>query len=303
MSTKLLARRSRIRHSTEDIILDACIFIGLAVVFFVTAYPFYYGMVLSLNDSADTAMGGVYFWPRAFTLDNYKTFFDTPKWLTSFVVSVARTVIGTVITVIFTTIVAYGLSEKTLKFRRTYMMIVVIAMYFIPGIIPYYITLKTLNMPNTFFVYIIPPALNLFFIFISVSFFENLPKEIRESGMLDGASELRILFSLIIPVALPLLATTAIFSGVYQWNTWFDSAYLVKDSELRTLSYRMIEVMRQAETPSSQQAAMRAAAGSRVSAFSVRITAMMISVIPILCIYPFLQKYFVTGLTIGSVKG
>jgi putative aldouronate transport system permease protein len=121
--------------------------------------------------------------------------------------------------------------------------------------------------------------------------------------MLDGASELKILFRLVIPISLPLLATTAIFSGVYQWNTWFDAAYLVKDDGLRTLSYRMMEVMRQAETPSSEQAAMRAAAGARVSPFSVRITAMMISVIPILCIYPFLQKYFVTGLTIGSVKG
>jgi putative aldouronate transport system permease protein len=297
------AKRHRaIRRSTEDVLVDLFVYVGLAVVFFITAYPFYYGMVMSFNSSLDSSLGGVYFWPRDFTLKNYAAFFNDAKWLTAFFVTVLRTVTGTVITVVFTTVVSYGLSEPKLRLRKLYMMMLVISMYFVPGLIPYYMTIRTLGLPNTFFVYIIPPALNLFFVFISITFFQAVPKELRESGMLDGASEITILFRLILPVSLPLLATTAIFSGVFHWNSWFDSAYFVKDANLRTMGYLLMEVINEASAPTSAQSAMRAAA-SRISPLSMRVTAMMISVIPILCIYPFLQKYFVTGLTIGAVKG
>lgn len=295
-------KRRAIRPSTEDVLVDLFVYVGLAIVFFMTAYPFYYGMVISVNNSLDASQGGIYLWPRVFTLKNYITIFDDTKWFTAFFVTVLRTVSGTVITVLFTTIVSYGLSEQKLKLRKLYMMMLVVSMYFVPGLIPYYMTIRTLGITNTFFVYIIPPALNLFFVFISITFFQSVPKELRESGMLDGASEFKILVWLILPVSLPLLATTAIFSGVFHWNSWFDSAYFVRDANLRTMGYLLMEVINEASAPTSGQSALRAAA-SRISPLSMRVTAMMISVIPILCIYPFLQKYFVTGLTIGAVKG
>lgn len=302
MVKNMLHPRSRIRMSTEDLLVDIFVYVGLAFVFLVTAYPFYYGLIMSFNTSLDSALGGVYLWPRAFTLENYISFFRDDKWLMAFLITVLRTISGTAITVIFTTIVSYGLSENKLRLRKLYMMMLIISMYFVPGLIPYYITIKTLGLVDTFFVYIIPPALNLFFVFISISFFQAVPKELRESGMLDGASELTILLRLILPVSLPLLATTAIFSGVFHWNSWFDSAYFVKQPALRTMGYLLMEVINQASAPTSTQSAQRAA-GAHISPLSMRVTAMMISVLPILCIYPFLQRYFVTGLTIGAVKG
>lgn len=295
--------KRKLKLTTEDLALDTIIAVSMLFVFLLTAYPFYFGLVLSFNNALDSARGGVYLWPRQFTLVNYMTFFNDPKWLNGFIISVMRTLSGTVITVLFTTLVAYGLSEKDLLFRKYYMALIVFSMYFSGGLIPYYITLRSVGLLNSFLVYIIPSALNLFFVFIAISFFQGIPKELRESALLDGASELTILRKIVLPISLPLVATMAIFNGVGQWNSWFDSAFFIKSAELRTLGYLLMEVINKANIPTNQQSAMQAAGAAQVSPFSIRVTAMMIAVLPILCIYPFLQKYFVTGLTIGAVKG
>lgn len=297
-------RKNKIRLTREDIVLDTVIYVVLAVVFFLCAYPFWYGLVISLNESVDTAMGGVYFFPRKWTLENYLKFFRDSTWLSGFMVSVMRTVIGSSITTVFTMLVSYGLSHEKLVFRKLYMSIIVFSMYFSGGIIPYYVLLRNLRLLNSFFVYIIPTALNTFFIFIAITFFNDIPAALKESAKLDGASEMRIFFSIILPVSLPLMATILLFSAVGQWNAWFDSAfYCLARKDLRTLGYLLMESINQANMPSNAVAAAQAAASARVSPLAVRVTAMMISVIPILIIYPALQKYFVTGLTIGSVKG
>ena len=176
-------------------------------------------------------------------------------------------------------------------------------MYFSGGLIPYYITLRNVGLLNNFLVYIIPSAFNLFFTLISISFFAAIPGELRESAMLDGASDIKILLRIIMPISTPLLATMAIFVAVAQWNAWFDSAFFVRQEELRTLGYRLMEVINQASVPMGQESVDRAATTARVTPLSIRTAAMMVAVFPILCIYPFLQRYFITGLTIGSVKG
>ena len=295
--------KNSIRLTTEDRIVDTVIYIFLAIVFFICAYPFWYGLVISLNDSVDTALGGVYFFPRVWTFDNYRKFFRDQTWLHGFIVSVLRTLTGGAITTIFTMLVSYGLSHKDLVFRKVYMSIIVFSMYFSGGLIPYYVLLKNLRLLNTFYVYIIPPALNTFFIFIAITFFNEIPSALKESAKLDGASELRIFRSIILPVSLPLMATILLFSAVGQWNSWFDSAYYcLARKDLRTLAYLLMEAINQANMPANAVAAAQAAASTRVNPLAVRVTAMMISVIPILVIYPALQKYFITGLTIGSVK-
>ena len=296
--------KNKIRLTKEDIVLDTVIYIFLAIVFFLCAYPFWYGLVISFNDSVDTSLGGVYFWPREWTLENYLKFFRDSTWASSFLVSVLRTVIGSTITTAFTMLVSYGLSHQQLVFRKVYMGIIIFSMYFSGGLIPYYVLLKNLKLLNTFFVYIIPPALNTFFIFIAITFFNDIPPALKESAKLDGASEMRIFRSIILPVSLPLMATILLFSAVGQWNAWFDSAfYCLARKDLRTLGYMLMEAINQANMPSNAVAAAQAAASTRVNPLAVRVTAMMISVIPILVIYPALQKYFITGLTIGSVKG
>lgn len=296
-------KSNRIRRTREDWVLDSLICVILALVFFACAYPFWYGLVLSFNDSVDTAKGGMYFFPRVWTLENYMKFFRDDTWLRGFLVSVARTLSGGVITTLFTMLVSYGLSHQKLVFRKLYMGIVIFSMYFSGGLIPYYVLLKNLHLLNTFWVYIIPSALNTFFIFIAIAFFNDIPDALKESAKLDGASEIRIFGSVILPISLPLLVTILLFSAVGQWNAWFDSAFYVTNKSLRTLGYLLMEAINQANVPSNAVAAAQAAASAKVDPLAVRVTAMMISVIPILAIYPFLQRYFVTGLTIGSVKG
>lgn len=296
-------KSNRIRRTREDWVLDSLIYVILALVFFACAYPFWYGLVLSFNDSVDTAKGGMYFFPRVWTLENYMKFFRDDTWLRGFLVSVARTLSGGVITTLFTMLVSYGLSHQKLVFRKLYMGIVIFSMYFSGGLIPYYVLLKNLHLLNTFWVYIIPSALNTFFIFIAIAFFNDIPDALKESAKLDGASEIRIFGSVILPISLPLLVTILLFSAVGQWNAWFDSAFYVTNKSLRTLGYLLMEAINQANVPSNAVAAAQAAASAKVDPLAVRVTAMMISVIPILAIYPFLQRYFVTGLTIGSVKG
>lgn len=286
----------------EDRVLNTVIAVILVVVVFITLYPFYYILLITFNEGTDTAAGGMYLWPRQFTLSNYTYFLQDPKWIEAFGISVLRTVIGTLLGILFTSLVAYGLSKRDLIFRSGYFLAVVIAMNFSGGLIAFYIVLRSLGLINHFAVYVVPGMLNLFFLLIAISFFREIPDELGESARMDGASELRIFARIVLPVSMPLLATMSLFLGSGQWNAWLDSAYFVQDEGLRTLTYRMMQVINQSMVPSGDA---QAAAMSRTSVtpFSVQATAMVVSIVPILGVYPFLQKHFVSGMMLGSVKG
>jgi putative aldouronate transport system permease protein len=286
----------------EDRMLDTIIALILFIIVFVTVYPFYYILLITFNTGTDTAAGGMYVWPRSFTLGNYLYFLENPKWIKSLGISVLRTILGTVLAVLFTSLVAYGLSRRDLIFRRSYLMIVIVSMNFSGGLISYYIVLKSLKLINTFGVYIIPGMLNLFFLLIAISFFTEIPDELGESARMVGATELHIFTKIILPVSLPLLATMGLFLGSGHWNAWLDSAYFVQDENLRTLTYRMMQVINQSMVPTGD-AQMAAMSRSSVTPFSIQATAMVVSIIPILGVYPFLQKHFVSGIMLGSVKG
>ncbi|WP_339318915.1 carbohydrate ABC transporter permease [Paenibacillus sp. FSL R10-2734] len=291
------------RKTWEDRILDTINITVLALIAIVTAYPFYYMIIISFNNGLDSTLGGIYFWPRNFTLNNYSEFLSDPKWMESFLVSVARTLVGAFITIWFTCLTAYGLSYKKLKFQKFYYSFFIIGMYISGGLIPYYVTLRSLSLLNTFWVYVVPGAVNIFFLIVAVSFFKEIPSEMEESARIDGASDLKIYYKLILPVSKPLLAAMGLFVGVGQWNSWVDSAYFVNKDSLRTLTFRMMEIINQGMSPIDAESAERAAAVTGVTTFSMQITAMVIAVLPILCVYPFLQKYFVKGIMLGSVKG
>lgn len=298
-----MGRLYRGRRTLEDWLVDSVNLVLLLFVVIATFYPFYFVLVISFNEGIDAAKGGIYFWPRALTLDNYDAFFSDPKWRLSFRVSVARTIAGTVLGVLFTCLVAYGLSYKQLLFKKAYYTIIIIAMYFSGGLIPYYVVLRELNLLNHFGVYIIPAMLNLFFLLIAVSFFREIPDELQESAKIDGANELGIFFRIILPVSRPLLATMSLFLGVGQWNSWVDSAYFVQSEHLRTLTYRMMQIINQASLPTDTIGSGIASSMNTVTTFSVQVTAMVVSIVPIMCVYPFLQKHFVKGVMLGAVKG
>ena len=292
--------RRWLKRNMEDKIVDIVIYVFCALVLFMTVYPFYYILVISFNEGIDASFGGIYWFPRKFTLENYTDFFSDVIWIMGLGISVLRTVVGTIIGLLFTTLVAYGLSFRDLAGRKLYMTLIIISMYFSGGIIPYYTLLRELHLLNSFAVYVIPGALNTFFLLVGLSFFEDIPASLRESAKIDGAGELKVFIRIILPISKPFLATCVLFIGVGHWNNWYDTAFFVRDKALATLSFLMMQVIN-----SNQVSATAVKAGvtnTSTTPISVQAAAMMISTLPIVCIYPFLQKYFVTGMMVGSVK-
>ena len=289
------------RKTTEDIILDPIICLFLIAILFITIYPFYYVLIISFNQGIDASLGGIYWFSRKFTLENYKDFFTDDKWVSGLVVSILTTIAGTAVGVFFTTLVSYGMSFKDLAFRKFYMALIIISMYFSGGIIPYYMLLRSLHLLNSFWVYVVPGALNTFFLIIGISFFSGIPASLRESARMDGANELTIFAKIILPISKPFVATLVLFNGVGHWNDWFTSAFFVRNKNLRTLSYLMMEIINR-NMQSIASSSGVAVQNTAKTSLSIQMAAMIISVAPIICIYPFLQKYFVKGIMLGSVK-
>ena len=180
----------------------------------------------------------------------------------------------------------------------------IIAMYFSGGIIPYYMVLRTLHLINTFWVYIIPSMLNIFYCMVAISSFQAIPKELAESARMDGAGEMRIFFRIMLPISKPLLATIAIFTAVGQWNSWYDCAFFTQDKSLRTMGYLLMTVINKNSLGAQTMDAYAASATvNTVTTLSVQLAVMIVAVAPILVVYPFFQRYIVSGMTIGAVKG
>lgn len=295
------SRRKGIRKSKEDKIFDCFVAVTMAIIIAACLYPFYLAVIMSFNEGLDAQRGGIYLLPRKFTLDNYAKLFRDSAWGKAFFVTLARTVVGTTMTVFFTLFVAYGLSYKELVFRKGYYSFFIFAMYFSGGVIPYYILLRSLHLLNTFWVYVVPGCLSLFYIIVATSFFQDIPKELAESARLDGAGEFAIFRKIILPISKPLMATIAIFTSVGHWNAWYESAFFTSDKNLRTMGYLMIAIINSSKgSTSAADAGMQAAATT--TTLSIQLAAMVVAVLPILCVYPYFQRYFVTGMTVGAVK-
>mgnify|MGYP005785745373 CR=1 FL=1 len=290
------------KRTWEDRLFDAVNYTLLTLLAITMLYPFYYTVVCSFNDGMDLMRGGVYLWPRKFTLANYAEFLSDESWQIAFVVSALRTVIGTAATMLFTCLFSYGLSRKNLMFRKGYRFLVVFTMYFSGGIIPFYILLRNLNLLNTFWVYIAPSLLSSFFAIIGINFFSNIPESMLEAARIDGSSEIGVFWRIVIPTSVPFLATLGLFTAVGQWNSWLDSAYYVRDNSLRTLSYKMMSIINNTVSASSVSSGSSSSTAQSTTSFTIQATAMVISMLPIICVYPFLQKYFVQGMMLGSVK-
>ena len=298
-------KRMHIRKTKEDWIVDSVVLLVTFLLLVITIYPFWYVIVLSFNDGVDALRGGIYLWPRKFTTANYQQFLTDQKWINAIFVSVSKTLSGTALTVLFTCLVAYGLSTERLVFKRFYTVSLLICMYFSGGLIPYYLTLRAYGLLNTFFVYIIPTMFSTYYCMLAMSFFREIPAALKESARLDGASELTIYVRIILPLSKPLLATLGLFAAVSQWNAWSDTAfYAPSNPDLRSLAFLMRGVIVQNQVDTSSRAAMlHAAQYSSVTATSVQMAAMIIAVLPIMMVYPFLQKHFVKGIMLGAVKG
>ncbi len=302
MADYVKARRRR--RSREDWIIDIVVYFLAAVIFVICLYPFWLSIVLAFNEGKDARVGGIYFWPRKFTLDNFKNLIEDPAWGKALIITFSRTVLGTTLTVLFTTLVAYGLSFANLAGRKVYMTMLIIAMYFSGGIIPYFMVLRNLHLINNFLVYIIPSMFNIFYCMVAISSFQGIPSELGESARLDGAAEATIFARIILPISKPMLATIAIFTAVGQWNSWYDCAFFTQNKELRTMGYLLMAIINKSSlNAQSMDAYAASASASTVTTMSVQLAAMIVAVGPILVVYPFFQRYIVSGITIGAVKG
>lgn len=285
-------------------IFDICNIIFMMLILIVTVYPFLNVLAISLNDSVDTVRGGVSIWPRQFTLDNYKTIFGYDTLLQGLKVSILRTVVGAVLGLLSASMIAYTLSRPDFRARKFVSTFLAMTMYFSGGMIPVYILMRDLNLIGTFWVYVLPGLVSAFNVFIVRSFIDGLPYALQESAKLDGANDFTIYWRIILPLCKPVLATIALFIAVGQWNSWFDT-YLYNGSNATwtTLQYELMKVLQSTQQGGSAvNANDMAAKMAQISPESIKMAITIVVTVPILVVYPFLQKYFVGGMTLGAVK-
>ncbi|AFC30865.1 transmembrane lipoprotein [Paenibacillus mucilaginosus 3016] len=288
-----------------DRLFDLFLYLFMITVGIVTVYPFLNMLAISLNDAVDSVRGSIYLLPREFTWENYKQIFMYSNLLTAFKNSVLRTVIGTVLGILSASMIAYVLSRKDFIARKPISLIFVLTLYFSGGLIPGYMLMRELHLMNTFWVYILPGLVNAWNVFVIRSYMDGLPISLQESAKLDGANDLTIFFKIILPLCKPVLATIALFIAVGQWNSWFDTfLYNSGTAELTTLQYELMKILSntQAGTSGDLSRTGDPSVSAQVSPESIRAAITITATLPILIVYPFLQKYFVKGLTLGAVK-
>ncbi|WPP40683.1 carbohydrate ABC transporter permease [Paenibacillus hunanensis] len=291
----------------EPIVFNTFNAIFMIVIAIVTLYPFLNTLAVSLNAGNDTIRGGIYLWPRVWTEQNYRAVFAGGTIFNAFLISVARTVIATVLSLFLTSMLAYTISRKEYVLRKPITIIVVLTMYFSAGLIPYYFLIRDLHLLNNFLVYIIPGLVSAFNMIVIRTYIQTLPEGLIESAKIDGAGDFRTFISIILPLCQPVLATVALFIAVGQWNSWFDTFLFASSKQsLSTLQFELMKLLSSSmNTNSSASMANGAdlnAVQNMVTPVSIRAAITIVASLPILIVYPFLQKYFVHGLQLGSVK-
>lgn len=280
--------------------LDYVLLVFCLLLIVITVYPFLNVLAISLNDPMDTMRNINFIIPRKFTLSNYIYIFEENNLGSAFIMSVVRTVVGTLIGVICTAMLAYVLSRKDFYFNKPFTILFIITMYVSGGMIPEYLLLtRTLHLSNNFMVYIIPGLIWVYNVILMRSFIEGLPLALQEAAKIDGANDFIIWLKVILPLCTPTIATVALFLAVGQWNAFMDTYLYARD--LPTLQYVLYEIMEKASIkidPHAQANQLQSA----VSPMSVRMAITIVATVPILIVYPFLQKYFVGGMTLGAVK-
>lgn len=269
-------------------------------------YPFLNILAISFNDGQDAMTKGIYLWPREFSVAAYKLIFQDPNLSRSALISILRTTIGTVVNVASTAVVAYVLSNKQLMLRRTFIMLYVFTMYFSGGIIPEFLLIRSLGMYDQFAVYIVPGLVAAMPIMIMRQFFEEQPQALLESARIDGASEWRVLLHVVVPMAAPVMATVALMYAVGHWTAWEDTYFYTRnDGKLATLQGILVKILMESQAQhmtSDYSSLMESMRGDKPTPEVVKMATIVVTTVPVLCVYPFLQKYFVSGMTLGAVK-
>ncbi|WP_294491864.1 carbohydrate ABC transporter permease [Anaerosporobacter sp.] len=308
MSTKKEMKKKK-RLTKGDVtfhVLNYAVFLILTII---CAYPFYYLIINTISSNDLSANGFINFLPKQIHFENYVQVIKLRGLSTAVFVSIGRVVIGTAATVLASAFLGFMFTQEKMWARKFWYRFIVITMYFNAGLIPMYLTMQNLHLTNSFWVYVIPGIVQPFNIILVKTYVESIPKSLQEAAEIDGAGVLKIFRRVILPTSTPILATVAIFSAVGHWNSFQDTLMYITDQSLWTLQYLLYSYINQASSlamlikNSLGSAQNMMALATQQTSTSVRMTVSVIVVLPILCIYPMFQKYFVKGIMIGSVKG
>jgi putative aldouronate transport system permease protein len=302
-----IIKRRRKSISIKSLIYHFIIGLIMAMFVVVTLYPILNTLAISFNDAIDSLRGGIHLLPRKFSLYNYITVLNKDNIITGLYISVLRTAVGTILQLSVTALIAYVISRKNFIFAKPITILYVLTMYVNGGLIPTFLLNRALGLSNSFWVYIIPGMVSAFNMLVIRTYINGLPDSLQESAMIDGAGYFTIFLKVIVPLCKPVFATIALFIAVGQWNSWFDTMlYNRMNDNLTTLQYELMKLLSSVSQLSgnADQARVASATGAsaQVTTASVRAAATILTCLPIVALYPFLQRYFVTGLTIGGVK-
>ena len=297
------ATGKKIKPTTGDKVFTFFNTIIMVLFVIITLYPVLNTLAVAFNDGTDALRGGIHIWPRLWTTNNFATVLEKENLLTGAKISVARTVVGTLLSLFLNAVLAFIISRKEFIFRRSLSMFWVITMYVNGGLIPVFLLYKALGLTNSFWVYVIPGAISCYNMLVIRTYMTNsIPNSLVESAQIDGAGYTTIFVKIISPLCKPVYATVALFCAVGQWNSYFNAMLYNRMSEkYTTLQYELMKLLSSVTNQGTSAEAMKNAAGA-VTPTSVRAAATILTMLPIICLYPFLQKYFVQGLTLGSVK-
>jgi len=292
------------KKSFGEKLFDVVNVVLFLIVIVVMLYPFYRSLIVSLNDGVDASRGGIYFWPRVWTFDNYLTVFKNPKLLNAYGITILRTAVGTLCSVLATGMFAYALSKKYLMYRKFYLAVATFTMFFSGGLIPTFLLIKNLGLLNSFWVFIIPALISVWNMIIMKTFFQSNPETLEDSAKIDGYNELQIFFRLVIPISKPIFAAIALFNGVWHWNAWFDATIYISNPDLLPLQTILVKIITEhaASQDLNRLFYSDQALVVNVTTESLKVATMMVAIGPIIALYPFLQKYFMKGIMIGSIK-
>ena len=309
MRWKQTSRKKKKHYSGSDVSFNIVNYLIFGLFTLICVYPFYYLIINTISANDLSSNGMINFIPRGLHLENYKQILQLSGLGTAALVSLARTVIGTICTVLASTFLGFMFTQEKMWGRKFLYRFIVITMYFNAGLIPMFITMRTLHLTNTYWVYVIPAIVQPFNIILVKTYVESIPRALQEAAEIDGAGIMRIFVKIILPACTPILATVAIFSAVGQWNSFQDTLIYITDQKLYSLQYLLYTYINQANSlaamvrNSSGSALNMAALATQQTPTSIRMTVSVIVVLPILFVYPMFQRFFVKGIMIGSVKG
>jgi putative aldouronate transport system permease protein len=292
----------KVRRPVSDVIFQIFVVLFLAIFVVVTLYPVINTVALSFNDGIDAVRGGIYLWPRKVSLKNYQTVFAMQNIWVGARVTVLRTVVATFTSLFANALLAFVVSRKRFLFKSHLSLFWVITMYVNGGMIPVFLLYKNLGLTGTFHVYWVPGMISAFNMLVMRTYMEGIPESLEESAQLDGAGYWVIFKDIISPLSKPVYATVALFIAVWQWNSWFDAMlYNRMKTEYTTLQYELMKLLSSVMQQSGSADSAKNGANT-ITPITIRAAVTVATMLPIICLYPFLQRYFVTGLTIGGVK-